>query len=99
MYTAPSDAPRSRIHDMDLSNIKLKVVPPQRRIYRLALSVLELAPEVKRGARRLGLVNGIDNFRETFTGERNKLIEFIQKHLAPNDLNKQRELVRAMHEA
>lgn len=99
MYTAPSEKPKSRINDLDLSNIKLRVVPPQRRIYRIALSVLELAPEVKRGARRLGLVNGIDNFRETFTGERNKLIEFIQTHLAPNDPAKQRELVRAMIEA
>lgn len=99
MYTAPSEKPRSRIHDMDLSNIRLKIVPPSRRTYRLALNVLDVAPEIKRAARRAGIVLGIDNFRETFTGERNAVIELIQKHLAPNDLNKQRELVRQMTEA
>ena len=99
MYTAPSEQKRSRIHDMDLSQIKLKVVPPSRRIYRLALNVLDIAPEIKRAARRAGIVMGIDNFRETFTGERNAVIDLIQKHLAPNDLTKQRELVRQMTEA
>lgn len=99
MYTAPSEKPKSRIHELDLSNIKLKVVPPSRRTYRLALNVLEIAPEIKRAARRDGIVMGIDNFRETFTGERNAILNLIQKHLAPNNPTKQKELVRQMIEA
>ncbi|QQO90439.1 hypothetical protein pEaSNUABM5_00297 [Erwinia phage pEa_SNUABM_5] len=99
MYTAPSEKPKSRINELDLSQIRLKVVPPSRRMYRLALNVLEIAPEIKRAARRAGIVMGIDNFRETFTGERNEIVNLIQKHLAPNNPAKQKELVRQMTEA
>lgn len=96
MFTAPR---ANATNNIDPSEVKLRVVPPSRRLYRLGLYTLDLPQSVKRAARSLGIVMSMDDFRETFTGERNHILTLIQKHLAPNDPAKQRELVRQMIEA